>query len=256
MPVSEPRPNAFLGPVAGWPTPVRVVTTTRVGGFGSGPWATFGLSAGGGDDPATVDANRARLTRLLGLPAPPLWLQQVHGTDVVDADAHADTDTPPQADGAWTRSSGVVCTVLTADCLPVVLAANDGSAVAVAHAGWRGLAAGVIESALDRLPVPPNRVHAWLGPAIGPRAFEVGPEVREAFVATDSAQAEAFRRGEGDRWWANLYALARRRLRRAGVTHMSGGGWCTYGQPELFFSHRRDQGQTGRMATLAWLASR
>ena len=254
--MSEPRPVPFLGPSPAWPAGVRAVATTRVGGLGTGPWATLGLSAGGGDDPAIVDANRARLARLLALPASPLWLRQVHGTQVIHADAWAGGDAAPQADGAWTQAPDTVCAVLTADCLPVVLAANDGSAVAVVHAGWKGLAAGVIESGLECLPMPPDGVQAWLGPAIGPRAFEVGPEVREAFVSRDPEHGEAFRRGQGDRWWADLYALARRRLRRAGVTRISGGGWCTYGEPERFFSHRRDQGRTGRMATLAWLHSR
>lgn len=240
-------------PDADWPSVVRAVSTTRLGGVGTGAWSTLGLAAGGGDDDAVVAANRGRLVRRLGLPASPVWLQQVHGTDVVHLGGGADGEARPRADAAWTDRSGPVCAVLTADCLPVVLAADDGAAVAVAHAGWRGLAAGVLERTVDALRLPPDTLHAWLGPAIGPHAFEVGPEVRAAFVDADAATAVAFRRGRGERWFADICALARRRLRMAGVRWITGGGWCTVGQPELFFSHRRDGGLTGRMATLAWI---
>ena len=202
---------------------------------------------------ATQRANRRRIAGRLALPGEPCWLRQVHGRSVVAAHARAAASAPPAADAAWTDRPDTVCAVLTADCLPVVLAAADARGVAVAHAGWRGLAAGVVESALAALAVAPARVHAWLGPAIGPHAFEVGPEVRAAFVDDDPAQAAAFRRGRGDRWHGDLYELARRRLRRAGVARISGGGWCTAGEPERFFSHRRDGPETGRMATLAWL---
>ncbi|MDZ7749320.1 MAG: peptidoglycan editing factor PgeF [Halofilum sp. (in: g-proteobacteria)] len=197
-------------------------------------------------------ANRARLAEGLGLPAEPAWLRQVHGTAVVRADAATDL---PEADAAWTDAPGVVCAVLTADCLPVVLAADDDSCVAVAHAGWRGLAAGVLEAAVGALPADGARLRAWLGPAIGPRAFEVGDEVRAAFVDPDPAAAAAFVRSSPDRWLADLYTLARRRLRTAGVTRIDGGGRCTLREPQRFFSHRRDGPDTGRMATLAWLAA-
>lgn len=249
------RPVAAIGPGAGWPRRVRAVTTTRIGGLGTGAGATAGMGTGGGDDPAIVAANRRRLARLLDLPGAPLWIDQVHGTDVVElpAAASGNGEEGPRADAAWTGRPGVVCAVLTADCLPIVLAAADGRAVAVIHAGWRGLAAGVIGSAVTALPVPAGELHAWLGPAIGPRAFEVGPEVRAAFVDGDAASADAFRPGRGDRWFADLYVLARQNLRVAGVEWIDGGGRCTFSEADRFFSHRRDGGRTGRMATLAWL---
>lgn len=244
---------ALLRP--GWDPrgPLRAAATTRLGGLGVGPFATCNLGARTRDDPATVAANRARVARALGLPGEPRWLRQVHGTAVVELGA-AGADAP-EADAAWTRLPGVVCAVLSADCLPVVLGDPAGAAVAVAHAGWRGLAAGVLEATVAALPVPADRLRAWLGPAIGPNAFEVGPEVRAAFLEGDPGAAAAFRRGAGDRWHADLEALARRRLRALGVTRVDGSRWCTHADPARFFSHRRDGPDTGRMATLAWLAA-
>lgn len=243
---------ALLRP--GWDmrAPLRAAATTRRGGLSVGPFATCNLGARTRDDPATVAANRARVARALGLPGAPRWLRQVHGTAVVEL--AAGTTGTPEADAAWTRESGVVCAVLTADCLSVVLGDPDGAAVAVAHAGWRGLAAGVLDATVAALPVPAGRLRAWLGPAIGPQAFEVGPEVRTAFLESDPGAAGAFRRGAGDRWHADLHGLARRRLRALGVTRVDGGGCCTYADRARFFSHRRDGPGTGRMATLAWLA--
>jgi hypothetical protein len=204
-----------------------------------------------GDAAAAVAANRARLREALALPAEPVWLEQVHGVRVVEAAQAGDL---PAADAAWTDRPGVVCAVLTADCLPVVFADRAGRCVAVAHAGWRGLAAGVLEATLGQLPVPPAELLAWLGPAIGPAAFEVGAEVRAAFLAHDAAAAHAFVRGrDGAHWFADLYTLARQRLAAAGVHAVFGGGCCTYTDSRRFFSYRRD-GVTGRMATLAWLA--
>lgn len=242
---------ALLHP--GWDPrgPLRAAATTRRGGLSVGPFATCNQGARTHDDPATVAANHARVARVLGLPGPPRWLRQVHGTTVVEL-AAAGTGAP-EADAAWTRESGVVCAVLTADCLPVVLGDPGGAAVAVAHAGWRGLAAGVLEATVAALPVPAGRLRAWLGPAIGPGAFEVGPEVRAAFVDADPGAVTGFRRGAGDRWHADLHALARCRLRALGVTRIDGGGCCTYADRARFFSHRRDGPDTGRMATLAWL---
>lgn len=251
--MSEPRSRAFLEPSGDWPPDVRAVATTRLGGLGTGPGTTFSLGMGGGADERSVAANRHRLRQQLALPTEPLWLQQVHGSDVVRAPDWLNQQETPRADGAWTDQPGAVCAVMTADCLPVVLAARDGSAVAVAHAGWRGLRDGVLEAASAALPQPAADQYSWLGPAIGPNRFEVGPEVRAALVDADPAHAHAFRAGRGDRWLADLYELARQRLRRAGVARIVGGGWCTGSQPELFFSHRRDGGTTGRMATLAWL---
>lgn len=254
--MSDPE-RGWLGPSWGQPgcgSPLRAVTTTRTGGLSGPPFATFNLGNLAADDPATVRANRERLRRALELPAEPFWLRQVHGTRVVTPGPGPASE-PPEADAAWTEQRGVVCAVLTADCMPVVIADEAGTAVAVAHAGWRGLADGVLEATLAALPVAPQRCRAWLGPAIGPRVFEVGPEVRERLLAADTGAASALQRGAGDRWLADLYALARRRLRAAGVAHIDGGGYCTFSEPARFFSHRRDGQATGRMATLAWLTS-
>ncbi len=238
-----------------WPAPpgVRALTTTRVGGCSRPPFAALNLGDAVGDDPQAVAANRRRLIEAAGLPEPPRWLEQVHGTRVVAA--HEGRG-PEAADAAWTDRPGVVCAVLTADCLPVVLAAGDGTAVAVAHAGWRGLSAGVLEAAVAALPAPPGALRAWLGPAIGAGAFEVGPEVEAAFRRDDPGAAAAFAPGRGGRRYADLYALARRRLARAGVGRVAGGAWCTYAAREWLFSHRRDGGRTGRMATLVYRAPR
>jgi len=238
--------------VPDWPAPpaVRVVTTTRQGGVSHGPWASMNPADHVGDDAAAVTANRARLSRQLALPAQPVWLHQVHGTGVADA---VQAGVRPTADAAWAAQPGVVCAVLTADCLPVVFADRAGRCVAVAHAGWRGLAAGVLEAVVRSLPVPPPDLLAWLGPAIGPAAFEVGGEVRDAFTAVDPRAADAFAPGADTRWFADLYRLARQRLAACRVSAVYGGEWCTFRDAARFYSYRRD-GITGRMATLAWLA--
>jgi YfiH family protein len=201
--------------------------------------------------------NRRRLVNAAGLPAEPRWLRQVHGTTVVDLDA--DPDAEPVADAAVTSVPGTVCAVLTADCLPVLLTASDGSLVGAAHAGWRGLAAGVIENTVRamRARAPDAALLAFLGPAISAAHFEVGPEVREAFLTSDPAAAAAFRQDEGDRWSCDLYVLARQRLAALGIGAVSGGGLCTYADESRFFSHRRDVQHrgldgTGRMAALIW----
>jgi polyphenol oxidase len=201
--------------------------------------------------------NRRRLTAEAMLPADPHWLRQVHGTAVVNIDE--DPGTEPVADAAVSRVRGSVCAVLTADCLPVLFAAGDGSVVGAAHAGWRGLAAGVIENTVDALRrlAPDAHLLAFLGPAISAAHFEVGPEVREAFVAGNPAAVTAFQRGEGDRWHCDLYILARQRLAAVGISTVSGGGLCTYADENRFFSHRRDVqhrglDRTGRMASLIW----
>ncbi len=239
-----------------WPAPasVRACTTTRRGGVSSGPFASLNLAGHVGDDAAAVAANRRRLSAALGLPVEPAWLSQVHGCAVASADrGTAGTAGPPVADAVLSRQPGHVCAVLTADCLPLLLCDRAGSVCAAVHAGWRGLHLGVIEATLARLGVPGTALLAWLGPAIGPARFEVGPEVRAAFVSRDPAAASAFRAGAGGRWHADLYGLARRRLAAAGVTAVSGGGLCTLSDPARFFSYRRD-GRTGRMASLIWLA--
>jgi polyphenol oxidase len=200
-----------------------------------------------GDDARAVEQNRAALQRYL--PASPLWLEQVHGVDVVEVE-HASH--PARADGAVARTRHRICAILTADCLPVLLAARAGGVVGVAHAGWRGLSGGVIEATLARMNVPGSEVVAWLGPGISQAAYEVGMEVYESFVAQDPGASEAFRRGAPGKYHADLYVLARRRLNAAGVAAVHGGGFCTFGEPDRFFSHRRD-GATGRMATLVWM---
>ncbi|MEO1766206.1 peptidoglycan editing factor PgeF [Thiobacter aerophilum] len=231
-----------------WPTPphVRALVTTRAGGVSVGPYASLNLAAHVGDDPAAVAENRARLRRLL--PAEPLWLEQVHGTAVWRMEAGA----PGRADASVSRTAGQVCAVLTADCLPVLFADRAGTVVAAAHAGWRGLCAGVLERTVAAMQTDPGQIMSWLGPAIGPEAFQVGEEVRLAFLAVDAAAAEAFRADGPGRWRADLYALARMRLARAGVQAVFGGGLCTFSDPTRFFSYRRD-GATGRMASLIWL---
>lgn len=242
----------WIAPCWGRSGPVRVLTTTRVGGVDGGSRPGFDLGHDEeGEAPASAD-NRRRLRTAFDLPAEPCWLRQEHGIRVIEADAGS-AGARPAADGAWSSTPGRVCAVLTADCLPVVLADRDGGAVAVAHAGWRGLAAGVVEAMVAATPVESSRVRAWLGPAIGPRAFEVGPEVRAAFVGHDPAAMTAFQRGRGDRWLADLYTLARRRLRNSGITDITGGGHCTFSEPERFFSWRREGRGTGRMVTLAWI---
>lgn len=235
-----------------WPAPARVQAccTTRSGGVSGGPFASLNLGDHVGDDPNCVARNRARLRDRLGLPAEPLWLRQLHGCEV------AESDVAPSgcvADASVARSPGQVCAVMTADCLPLLLCDRNGQAVAAVHAGWRGLAAGVMERAVGALGVDPGQILAWLGPAIGPDAFEVGGEVRDQFLAADPGAGQAFRAGVAGRWLANLYTLARRHLEQVGVREVYGGGYCTYSDPGRFFSYRRD-GVTGRMAGLIWLA--
>ncbi|MCG9094304.1 peptidoglycan editing factor PgeF [Laribacter hongkongensis] len=237
---------------AGWPAPARVRTliTTRDGGVSLAPYASLNLGQHVGDDPAAVAENRARLRACL--PAEPFWLNQVHGIGVQEACADA-PDVPPDADAGFTRQPGVVCAVMTADCLPMLLTDRSGSVVAAAHAGWRGLCNGIIEATIARMAVPANDILAWLGPAIGPDAFEVGPEVRAAFMAHDPTAASAFAAIPDGKYLADIYLLARQRLNACGVTEVHGGDACTVTERERYFSYRRD-GRTGRMASLIWLA--
>ena len=237
-------------PVAG----VTAFTTLRHGaGVSIAPFDRFNLGARCGDDPAAVDQNRRELARRFGLPSAPRWLRQVHGKQV-DVEPGFDE---PEADAAVTATPGSVLAILTADCLPVVLAARDGNEIAAAHAGWRGLAAGVLEATVAAMRTPAPDLIAWLGPCAGPRAYEVGQEVFDAFAGRDPAAAEAFTATRPGHWRIDLYALARQRLARGGVTAVRGGGLCTISEPARFFSHRRStstgNGRTGRMATLAWI---
>jgi len=260
-----------------WPIPagVRALSSFRGGGASSVPYASLNLGGHVGDTAAAVAENRRRLAVAAGLPSEPVWLAQVHGVNVADLDALDALDALepigtggavgvngrfaasaagalPPADAAFTRQPGRVCAILTADCLPVLLTADSGDLVAAVHAGWRGLAGGVIEAAVRALGIAPERLLAWLGPAIGPRHFEVGAEVREALLQGDPGAGDAFVPNSKGRFMADLAALARRRLASLGVGRLYGAGHCTFADAERYFSHRRD-GVTGRQATLIWL---
>lgn len=242
---------------AGWPAPpgVRAVTTRRFGGgVSQAPFDTFNLGSRCGDEAGAVAENRRQLAEALALPAAPHWLKQVHGVGVVRVDADTAPAAEAEADASVTDAPGEVLAILTADCLPVVLAAKDGSEIAAAHAGWRGLAAGVLENTLAAMHSAPRDLVVWLGPAAGPRAYEIGEEVREAFVRPDSAAVPAFVATRPGHWKADLYGLARMRLMAAGIAvdAIHGGDRCTISEAGEFFSHRRD-GRSGRIATLAWI---
>ncbi|MBG0843956.1 peptidoglycan editing factor PgeF [Pseudomonas chengduensis] len=233
-----------------WPAPanVRACVTTRSGGVSAAPFDTFNLGDHVEDDPAAVAANRAQLVEVLG--CQPAWLRQVHGIVV----AEADPAVVIEADGNWTSAPGIACTAMTADCLPALFCDRAGTRVAAAHAGWRGLAGGVLEAAVQALSVAPQELLVWLGPAIGPAAFEVGAEVREAFVQQHAEAASAFLpSANAGKFMADIYQLARIRLAAIGVTAVSGGGLCTYNDPR-FYSYRRSA-RTGRFASLIWLQS-
>lgn len=232
-----------------WPAPrnVHVFTTTRNSGFSRGSWDGLNLGAHCGDDPDRVEKNRQSLLSLL--PSEPRWLNQVHGTEVITWDKAKDAET--EADAIVSSDKGQVCAVLTADCLPVVFCDQAGTKVAVAHAGWRGLAAGVLEATVLAMGCKPSDLLAWFGPAIGPRAFEVGRDVFDAFVNSNTGDTIAFKPYR-DRWLADIYQLAGLAIERSGVTQISGGQHCTYEEEDRFFSYRRD-GETGRMATVVWL---
>jgi YfiH family protein len=231
-----------------WPAPAAVhsLITTRAGGVSSGPFTSFNLGEHVGDDPDAIAENRRRLRALL--PAEPIWLRQVHGAQVVNA---AQIEGIVEADASVAHVAGCVCAIKIADCMPVLLCDRGGTRIGIAHAGWRGLHAGVIEHTIAMLQCPPGQVLAYLGPAIGPQAFEVGDEVRAAFTAHDPAAAQAFKRHGPGKWLADLYLLARQRCAYAGVHNVFGGGYCTMNDPR-FFSYRRDR-VTGRMAALIWL---
>jgi polyphenol oxidase len=235
--------------VPDWPAPanVRALITTRAGGVSHGTFASLNLGLRAGDEPQAVAANRARLRAVL--PQEPKWLRQVHGDGVADADSLVEAC---EADASLARRPGTVCAVMVADCIPVMLTDHSGTMVAIAHTGWRGLARGVIESTVYACRRSPHELLAYLGPGIGPRAFEVGPEVRDAFLAHDSRAEAAFAPHVPGKWLADLFLLARQHLQRAGVESIYGGGLCTYSDAARFFSYRRD-GTTGRMAALIWL---
>ena len=237
---------------ADWPAPpgVRALTTLRHGLGGSkAPFDALNLGLRCGDDTATVIENRHQLASALVLPSAPRWLHQVHGVDVA-IEPGVDE---PEADAAVTSTPGTVLAILTADCLPVIFAASDGSEIAAAHAGWRGLAGGMLEATLAAMRTPAEDIVAWLGPCAGPQVYEIGQEVFDAFVSRNARAASAFMATRPGHWRVDLHALARQRLADAGIgpNNIHGGGLCTISDPSRFFSHRRDQ-RSGRMATLVW----
>lgn len=236
-----------------WPAPgrVRAVCSTRLGGVSEAPWDSLNLGFHVGDDPARVQENRQRLATKVGIgPGSIGWLEQVHGTEVTSLPVNG----VPQADASYTLQAGEVCVIMTADCLPVLLCDESGTRVGAAHAGWRSLCGGVLETLVNDMGGKPAELMAWLGPAIGPEHFEVGPEVREAFLSHDPAAAGAFSVGgaRAGHFMADIYLLARQRLAECGVRQVYGGDFCTVSEPQRFFSYRRD-GQTGRMASLIWM---
>jgi hypothetical protein len=239
---------APLGFAPDWPAPTNVRAWVTERGRDASPYGALNLAAHVGDAAASVAANRRRLCVTLALPSEPVWLEQVHGTRVLDLD----TDAVEAADGAVTARAGVVCTVLTADCLPVLFCDRAGRRVGIAHAGWRGLLNGVLPAAVGALGCAPAELLAWFGPAIGASAFEVGADVREPFVARAPSAAARFRPNARGRWQADLYGLARDSLAAAGVRAVYGGGFCTFTDSQRFYSHRREA-PCGRMATLVWL---
>ena len=235
-----------------WPAPTSVAAcvTTRRGGYSSSPYDSLNLGDHVGDDQECVQRNRERLSKIMGLPSEPKWLNQVHGIKVLNA---AQIQPGAEADASYSREPGMVCAIMTADCLPVFFSDDKGREVAVAHAGWRGLVSGVLEATVDAMSTSPAQIMAWLGPAIGPEQFEVGDEVRAAFNKENPAATQAFKPSPKGRWLADIYALARLRLELAGVKNISGGNLCTFSDDRKFYSYRRDGQQSGRMASLIWV---
>lgn len=239
--------------IPAWPAPahVKALQTTRSGGVSHAPYASLNLGAHVNDDPLAVMHNRQLLAPYL--PSAPVWINQVHGIEIIAAETVSSLQ---NADGAYTKSQNVVCVTMTADCLPVLLCDIQGTVVAAVHAGWRGLCDGVIEAALDKMAIPACEILAWLGPAIGPHAFEVGADVRAQFIAHDQQASLAFQ-PQANKWRCDLYLLATQRLNKRGVRQIYGGGvnadFCTYSDADRFYSFRRDN-VTGRMATLIWLS--
>lgn len=247
----QPAPG-FINP--DWPSPsnVRALTTLRTGGFSQGPYQSFNLAFHTEDDPVRVEQNRQLLNRYHHLPRNPVWLSQVHSDHVICVDDIPDDAEIPEADGAWSKHPGRVCAVMTADCLPVLFCNRQGTRVAAVHAGWRGLASGIVSRGVRVMEEPAEQLLAWLGPAIGPRAFEVGSDVVQAFTEKDASNVKAFKQVDDSHWLCDMYHLARNELNALGLSAIYGGDFCTYEDADRFYSYRRD-GKTGRMASLIWL---
>lgn len=240
---------------ADWPAPenVQAFTTTRKNGFSTDTYAGLNLAQHVEDNVAVVDRNRDFLAKHFDLPSAPLWLQQTHSNTVILADDYQNTATPPEADASWTSNTGVVCAVLTADCLPVLFTSKQGDRVAAAHAGWRGVENGIISRCFAATGITPEDCLVWLGPAIGAGVFEVGAEVYDAFVQKNPENVVAFKQKDEQHWLCDIYQLARIELQQLGIQSVYGGGLCTYSDEANFYSFRRDGAQTGRMASLIWL---
>ena len=238
--------------LADWPAPanIRAFTTTRQGGFSAGGFDSLNMGLYSGDDQVQVQKNRQKLIDDWQLAGSPQWLKQVHGVDVVRSELNG---VEKDADACFSMQVGVACAVLTADCLPVLFCNQSGSVVAAAHAGWKGLVAGVLDETVKAMQVPASELIVWMGPAISSDNFEIGPEVREQFLNVMPEADQAFKPGKGDRWFGDLYLLARLRLQRLGVEGIYGGGFCTVNEVEKFFSYRRDGKQSGRMASVIWM---
>ncbi|MDF2867795.1 MAG: multi-copper polyphenol oxidoreductase, laccase [Gammaproteobacteria bacterium] len=234
-----------------WPAPANILayTTTRLGGNSQPPYDSFNLAEHVGDESATVQLNRQQLNRELALPSEPIWLNQIHSNICMEIDKQSVSNSA--ADATYTKQPGIICAVLTADCLPILVCNKAGNEVAAIHAGWRGLAAGIVQNTVNYFASPANELLAWLGPAIGPEVFEVGDEVRTQFMSLNPEAAMAFKPSIPGRWIANLYQLAAMILTKAGIAAVYGEPRCTYSNPELFFSYRRES-ITGRMASLIW----
>lgn len=242
--------NMFIA--SNWPAPksIKAFSTLRLGGVSQPPFEQFNLAEHVGDDPLHVQANRNRLLKALQLPNEPIWINQTHSTIAIKA---IPENRNREADASFTDQTNQVCVVLTADCLPILVCNRQGTHVAAIHAGWRGLLNGIIETTLQGLQLPNNELLVWLGPAISQKKYEVGKEVRDQFLAIHPEMDSAFLPSTQERWLADLYALARIRLLKAGVTAVFGGEFCTYSDATHFYSYRREGSRTGRMATLIWI---
>ncbi len=240
--------------IPNWPAPsnVHAVSTTRIDGYSDAPFAGFNLSKSAGDTTTAVEQNRKQLQHDLKLPAAPVWLKQVHSNDVVHINDINDANNTPIADAAIASQPHRVCTVLTADCLPLLVCNRQATEIAAIHAGWRGLLSGVIQATIMQMHSAPADLMVWLGPAIGPEVFELNHEIRLDFVQANPQNSANFYQ-RGDSWFADIYGLAKVALQSCNVHAIYGGDYCTYTQAEQFFSYRRDQGNTGRMASLIWL---